>query len=285
MIMNFTPEQIASTNKAGIEALLGLAHTQFSAFERLSALYFNATKAAFEEGVGHAKALLNAKDPQEYLNLNAAATQPTMEKAMAYSRSVYEVAAQTNGELAKFLEAQAVEFNKNLVGLLDKVSKNAPAGSDVAVAAVKSALAAANTAYESFNKVAKQATEFDVTARARLAHAGQAEGLQAAVALLQFDHQRRDDRFGKVIDDDRGLGFRRAVKQMRIALVEHPLDHGPGHHRESRDEMVVFQGKPGDAVVRIGNDARATRKFAHFEPLRRDFHVGARADRRLSVGV
>jgi len=71
--MNFTPEQIVSTNKAGIEAILGLAHTQFSAFERLSALYFNATKAAFEEGVGHAKALLNAKDPQEYLNLNAAA--------------------------------------------------------------------------------------------------------------------------------------------------------------------------------------------------------------------
>src|SRR6266851_178156 len=140
MIMNFTPEQIASTNRAGIEAVLGLAHTQFAAFERLSALYFNATKAAFEEGVGHAKALLNAKDPQEYLSL-------------------YEVAAQTNGEVAKFLEAQAAEFNKNLVGLLDKVSKNTPAGSDVAVAAVKSALAAANTAYESFNKVAKQATE------------------------------------------------------------------------------------------------------------------------------
>jgi len=155
--MNFTPEQIASTNKAGIEAILGLAHTQFFAFERLSALY-SMHQGAFEEGVGHAKALLNAKDPQEYLNLNAAATQPTMEKAIAYSRSVYEVAAQTNGELAKFLEAQAVEFNKNLVALLDKVSKNAPAGSDVAVAAVKSALAAANTAYESFNKVAKQAT-------------------------------------------------------------------------------------------------------------------------------
>jgi len=157
--MNFTPEQLATTNKAGIQAILGLAHTQFAAFERLSALYFSASKAAFEEGVGHAKALLNAKDPQEYLNLNAAAAQPTMEKAIAYSRSVYEVATQTNGELAKFLEAQAAEFNKNLIGLLDKVSKNAPAGSDVAVQAVKSALAAANTAYDSFNKVAKQATE------------------------------------------------------------------------------------------------------------------------------
>ena len=157
--MYFTPEQIAATNKAGVETLLGFAHSQFTAFERLSTLNFNAAKAAFEEGVGHAKALLNAKDAQEYVNLNAAATQPTLEKALAYSRSAYEVTSQTHGELAKFLEAQAAEFNKNLVGLLDKVSKNAPAGSDVAVAAVKSALAAANTAYDSFTKVAKQASE------------------------------------------------------------------------------------------------------------------------------
>ena len=51
------------------------------------------------------------------------------------------------------------ELNKTVVSLLDKISKNAPAGSDVALAAVKSALAAANTAYDSFTKVAKQATE------------------------------------------------------------------------------------------------------------------------------
>ena len=156
---NITPEQIAATNRAGVEALLGFANSQFAAFERLSALSFNATKSAFEESVGHAKALLNAKDIQEFVNLNAAAAQPTLEKAIAYSRSVYEVASQSQGEIAKMVEAQAADFNKTLAGLLDKFSKNAPAGSDVAVAAVKSALAAANSAYDSFNKVAKQATE------------------------------------------------------------------------------------------------------------------------------
>jgi hypothetical protein len=91
--------------------------------------------------------------------LTAATAQPAIEKALAYSRGLYEVVSQTQGELAKFFEAQAAEFNKNLVGLLDKVSKNAPAGSDAAVAAVKSALAATTSAYESFNKVAKQAAE------------------------------------------------------------------------------------------------------------------------------
>lgn len=157
--MYLTPEQIASANKTGVEAFLGLASTQFAALERLSALNIGAAKTAFEESLGRAKALLNAKDIQEYLSLNTTASQPALEKAIAYSRSVYEVAAQTQGEVAKFLEARAAEFNKNLVGVLDKVSKNAPAGSDVAVAAVKSALAAASTAYDSFNKVAKQATE------------------------------------------------------------------------------------------------------------------------------
>lgn len=159
MIMYMTPEQVAATNKAGVEAMLGFANSQFAAFERLSALNFNATKAAFEEGIGHAKALLNAKDIQELVNLNSAAAQPSVDKAIAYSRSVYDVASQSQGEIAKFVEAQAAEFNKTLAGLLDKLSKNAPAGSDVAITAVKSALAAANSAYDSFNKVAKQASE------------------------------------------------------------------------------------------------------------------------------
>jgi phasin family protein len=157
--MYITPEQVTSANKAGVEAVLALATSQFAAFERLSTLNFNAAKAAFEEGLGRAKSLLDAKDPQEYFNANSTASQPALEKLIAYSRSVYEVAAQTQGEVAKFLEARTEEFNKNLVTALDKASKSAPAGSDVAIAAVKSALAAASTAYGSFNKAARQATE------------------------------------------------------------------------------------------------------------------------------
>ena len=108
---NITPEQFASANKAGVEAILGLASTQFAALERLSALNFSAAKTAFEEGMGRAKALLNAKDAQEIFSLNAAASQPALEKAIAYSRSVYEVAAQTQGEMAKFVEARVAELN------------------------------------------------------------------------------------------------------------------------------------------------------------------------------
>jgi len=157
--MYVTPDQVVATNKAGVEALIGLAHTQFAAFERLSALTFNATKSAFEDSVAHTKALMNAKDAQEFMNVSAAVAQPALEKVIAYSRNVYDVATQSQSEVTKMVESQAGEMNKSVVSMLDKASKNAPGGSDVAIAAVKSALAAANSAYDSMNKVAKQATE------------------------------------------------------------------------------------------------------------------------------
>ena len=153
------PEQFAAANKAGFDALFAIANAQFAAFERLSALNFNATKAAFEDSVNQAKTLLSVKDPQAFVSLSASSAQPAIEKAIAYSRSLYEVANQTKGEIAKLVEAQAAEANKGVVTLLDKVSKNAPAGSDIGVAAVKSALAAANSAYDNFTKVVKQATD------------------------------------------------------------------------------------------------------------------------------
>ncbi len=157
--MYVTPEQIQATNKASVEALLLVASTQFAAIERLASLNANAVKAAFEDTIANARALAGAKDVQELVNLQSTFAQPAIEKAIAYSKSVYEVATETNAELSRLAERRVAEWNENFVSLLDKAAKNAPAGSDVAVSAVKQMLAAANSAYDNFTKVAKQATE------------------------------------------------------------------------------------------------------------------------------
>jgi phasin family protein len=157
--MYVTPEQIQSSNKAGLEALLAVATTQFGAIERIFNLNTQAVKESFEDSVANARALIGAKDMQEFVNLQNAFAQPALEKAIAYSKNVYEVAAEANADLGKVAEKRVAEWNENFVALLDKVSKNAPAGSDVTVAAVKSMLAAANSAYDNMTKVAKQATE------------------------------------------------------------------------------------------------------------------------------
>jgi phasin family protein len=157
--MYVTPEQIQAASKANVEAFLAVANSQFSALEKLANIQASAMKSAFEDSIANTRALLGAKDLQEFVSLQNSFAQPTIEKALAYSKSVYEVATGANAELSKVAERRVAEWNENFVSLLDKVSKNAPAGSDVAVAAVKSMLAAANSAYDNFTKVAKQATE------------------------------------------------------------------------------------------------------------------------------
>lgn len=157
--MYVTPEQIQAANKANVETFLAVANAQFAALEKLASINTGIVRSAVEDSIANTRALLGAKDVQEFVSLQNSFAQPALEKAIAYSKSVYEVATGTNSELSKVTERRVAEWNENFVSLLDKVSKNSPAGSDVAVAAVKSMLAAANSAYDNFNKVAKQATE------------------------------------------------------------------------------------------------------------------------------
>ena len=157
--MNATTEQFASANKANVETLLTIANTAFASAERLAALNLNTARAMLEDSVANAKALLAVKDVQQLMSLQTTMAQPAVEKAVAYSRSVYEIATQTQEELSKMVEAQFGDFQKTVSGLLDKAAKSAPAGSDVAVAAVKSAVAAASSAFENMNKAAKQVAE------------------------------------------------------------------------------------------------------------------------------
>lgn len=161
------PEQLSNANKASIEAALTFANTAFASAEKLAALNLNIARSLLEDSVSNAKSLLAAKDAQELMSIQASLAQPAIEKLVAYGRSVYEISSSAQEDISKIFETQMGEMNKNVSAALDKAAKSAPAGSDVAVAAVKSAIAAANSAYDSMNKAAKQVaemTEANVTA-------------------------------------------------------------------------------------------------------------------------
>ena len=154
-----TPENLATANKAAVESFLTLANTAFASAERLAALNLNTARSFLEDGMANAKALLGAKDIQQLVALQSTLAQPAVEKFVSYSRNVYEIATQTQEEISKIVESNFAEVNKTVASALDKAAKNAPAGSDVAVAAVKSAIAAANSAYDNMSKAAKQVAE------------------------------------------------------------------------------------------------------------------------------
>ena len=154
-----TNEQMMAAQKANVETLLGLTHKAFEGVEKLVELNLQMAKAALGEAGENARAAMSVKDAQELVNLQAGLLQPTAEKAAAYSRHVYDIAAATGADFTKAVEAQMSDAQKSFMGLVDTAAKNAPAGSESAVALMKSAVAAANSAIESVQKATKQATD------------------------------------------------------------------------------------------------------------------------------
>lgn len=152
-----TAEQIIASHKANIETLFGLTQKAFEGVEKLVELNVQATKAALAETANNAQAVLSVKDAQELLALQASIIQPLAEKTAAYSRHLYDITSTAGAEIGKTVEGQAAEAQKKIEGLVESAAKNAPAGSEAAVAAMKTAVAAANTAFESVQKAVKQA--------------------------------------------------------------------------------------------------------------------------------
>jgi phasin family protein len=154
-----TAEQVVAAHKANVETLFGLTNKAFEGVEKLVELNLQVAKAALGEVADNTRAVLSVKDAQELLALQANMLQPAAEKAASYSRHLYDIAAATQAEVAKVAESQMAEAQKNFASTVDAALKNAPAGSENAVALVKSAMAAANNAYESVSKAAKQAAD------------------------------------------------------------------------------------------------------------------------------
>lgn len=157
--MNLTPEQVRAAAKTNLEAILELANAQFAAVEKIANLQTVAIKSAFEDTVANARALAGANDVQEFVKLQGSFAQPAYEKAIAYSKGVYEVATQANASFLKVAERRVAEWNEGVVSFLDQALKNIPGASDAVLPAIKQVIAAGNSAYENLSKATKQATE------------------------------------------------------------------------------------------------------------------------------
>ena len=154
-----TAEQFVAAQKSNLETLFGLTNKAFEGVEKLVELNLQVARTAMGEVAENTKAALSVKDAQELLALQAGLLQPAAEKAAAYSRHLYDIAAATSAEVSKVAEATAAETQTKFLSLVDSAVKNAPAGSENAVALVKSAVAAANNAFEGVQKAVKQATD------------------------------------------------------------------------------------------------------------------------------
>ncbi len=154
-----TVEQVLATQKTNFEIFYGLTNKAFEGVEKIVELNLQTAKAAMSEAADATRAAMSVKDAQELMALQAGMMQPAAEKAAAYGRHVYEIAAATNAEVTKVAEATTSEAQAKFLSVVDTAVKNAPAGTENVVALVKSAVAAATNAYDGVQKATKQAAD------------------------------------------------------------------------------------------------------------------------------
>ncbi len=159
------PEQFAAMNKAGLEAATRFANVALGGAERLLDIQLKTAKAVLADSVDSVTTLAAVKDLQQFADVKDSVAQPAFEKAAEYMKSVYEIASETQAEFGKLIEQQFAGLNKQFVVALDKFAETAPAGSEVGISALKSAIVTGNTAYENLSKAAKQ---FSDTAKTNL---------------------------------------------------------------------------------------------------------------------
>jgi phasin family protein len=95
-----TPESFASSNKALVDTLVTLANTALAAAEQVVALNAATARSFVQDSASNTKALLSAQTPQEAMSIQASLAQPGVETAVAYSRSLYEIASKAQEALS-----------------------------------------------------------------------------------------------------------------------------------------------------------------------------------------
>jgi phasin family protein len=161
-MLNF--EQIAANQKSAVAGLFGLTHSLFDSAQALVKLNLQAAKTTLQETEEAALTAASIKDPKELGELATKMMKAAPEKAASYLRHVQAIATTSSTEVRTFVETATSGAKAELATLVEAAVKNAPAGSENAVALVKSAVAAATTAFENAQASAKEATDKAVEA-------------------------------------------------------------------------------------------------------------------------
>jgi len=157
--MSAIPQHIIDRQKSALNAAVAVQGSLFGGFEKLVDLNLKVIKATLGEVAEQTQQVAELKDPQEAAAYVSSLAQPNSEKAIAYTKHVYDIVSGVSNELIKLTEAQVAEGQQQVSEAIDQLAKNAPTGSESAVALMKSSLATVSTAYDSMNKAAKQAAE------------------------------------------------------------------------------------------------------------------------------
>lgn len=157
--MSAIPQNFLTGQKTVLDNLLAVQTSFFGGFEKLVDLNLAVIKTTLEEASQKSQEIADIKDAQEALAFTNALAQPNAEKALSYSKHVYDIVSGVQADLSRLSEEQVLQSQQQLNDAIDHLAKNAPVGSEGAVALLKSSVVTAAGAYDSVAKAARNAAD------------------------------------------------------------------------------------------------------------------------------
>jgi phasin family protein len=155
-----TTNPFAEIGRSSLEAAARFTRISLDSAERTLAIQLEYAKGAVTQATLTVRAVSQAQDVEQLLKVRSRLAENAVENFVGYSRSLYEVASDAPSELSKLAEERLSTYQNAVIEAVDQVSRSAPGAGDVAVAAVKSGMAAATTAFDSFNRAARQVASY-----------------------------------------------------------------------------------------------------------------------------
>ena len=175
-------EQFAEFNKTNVAQATKFAALSMESAEKFVKFNLAATKAALAQSVEGAQAVSSVKDVQDLLALRTKLAEAQVQHAMGYSRHLYEIATEAQAGYSALAEEMFAVYTKGMASWVDSAAKSAPAGSESAINAFKSTIAATTAAFDQFSKAGKQVVSLaDANVRRAAANASKnVKGRKAA---------------------------------------------------------------------------------------------------------
>lgn len=157
--MNPNAEQFLTRSQAALADLVELNRAALAGAKELVELNLTATRDNLSTGAEMLQALLAVRTPQELMLVQASQLEALMARASAYGRAVYAIASAAGSSLGAQAESQLAKAEAAVVDGVEMAMKNAPAGSEPAVAAFRGAFNASQQALAAARAEARQAIE------------------------------------------------------------------------------------------------------------------------------
>lgn len=155
----FDFEDMFAAQRAAVNALVSVGNTALASAERMAALNLHAVREAMVDFAEGTQRMLTTQSARDAAGLHSQLAKPQVEKGVRYSRSLYEMSTAAQEDATQIIEDQYNGFMSSMTELANQIAKVTPAGSEVAVAAIRSTMRSANEAFERFNNAVMRFTE------------------------------------------------------------------------------------------------------------------------------